>query len=141
MTFTIPLPFVFVSILLGVLTNHYLEENSRELTDSLEVYNIASELMPSLLTQDDATKAMLIDLGQLETYSERKINAYDKTQSLLEEISKRLDTPAEKELIVKLNSLDESTLRPLDTKILELLFEDMDKAREQKSFIRPAPHF
>jgi hypothetical protein len=83
-----------------------------------------------MLIQDDASKAILLDPSQLEKFSESKIKAYDELKKLLQEISNPGAPVRMEHLIKELQEIDESKLRPIDTQILETLFENPEEARK-----------
>lgn len=84
-----------------------------------------------MLIQDDASKAILLDPSQLEKFSESKIKAYDELKKLLQEISNPGAPVRMEHLIKELQEIDESKLRPIDTQILETLFENPEEARKR----------
>jgi chromosome segregation ATPase len=64
-------------------------------------------------------------LGEL---SENKIKAFDKNNQLLEQIKEKFPLAAVQNQIFTLQNLEKTKIRPLDTHILETLFDDPKKA-------------
>jgi len=126
---TLVMPLVVVSGVVTWITFRGLESNAADLAEALRVQGKSNSVLSLRLTQDDASKALLIDPSQLEVYSGRKIAAYDEHKKLLAELKDEASSPEMRHLIADLTKIDETTLRPLDTQILELLFENADKAR------------
>ncbi|MCX6126250.1 MAG: hypothetical protein NTV34_16075 [Proteobacteria bacterium] len=126
---TLVLPLIVISALVTWVTYQGLRSNADELADALKVQGKANGVLSLLLTQDDASKALLIDPSQLELFSGKKISAYDDHKKLLAELSKDASSDAMRQLLKEITTLDEITLRPVDTAILEKLFENPDAAR------------
>ncbi len=122
-------PLILISGLVTWITYRGLDSNAAELATALRVQGKSNSVLPLLLTQDDTSKSLLIDPSKLALFSDKKITAYDEHKKLLTELSSEATDPAMQALISELAALDETKLRPLDTQILELLFEDVDKAR------------
>ena len=125
---TLVMPLVLVSVWVTFITNQGLEENAKALTEALETESDARSVLPLLLVQDDASKTMLIDVDYLAAASERKIEAYDGHKKILQQLAGKASSEEFKAILARLEQLDGETLRPLDTKILETLFEDPKKA-------------
>ena len=72
------IPFLFVGAIVGLLVESSLQGNFSSLKKVLEEEALARSIMPLILTQSSSSKAVLLDLDQLEVFSEKKIEAYDK---------------------------------------------------------------
>src|SRR6478735_4819617 len=83
---TLVLPLVLVSLAVCFMSFRALQNNATHLADVLRIESKTNRILSLLLVQDDASKAMLIDPGQLEKYSVRKIEAYDNHKKLLNEL-------------------------------------------------------
>lgn len=123
-------PLIFFMVAIGVLIFHDLTNNSLELTKALELKNLTSQTLPFLLVQDDVTKSLLLDPNLIAELSQRKIDAYDKNVAIFAEIYKKTDSASIKKLVEQLNELDSQKMRPLDTKILETMFINLEQARK-----------
>lgn len=127
---TLVLPLVFVSGLVSAITYVGLGRNSRSLTDALRDQSKSSQALALMLTQDDATKALLIDPNQLEKFSGNKIAAYDEHKKILKELKVEVKSQKMRNIITELEEIDDKELRPIDTKVLEKLFEDIPAAQQ-----------
>lgn len=126
---TLVLPLVCLAILVTIFTNSGLNDNAAELTTALQFQSEAKEILPLLLIQDDASKAILMDPEQFDLFSDKKIEAYDSHKIILEKIRNNSTNQNMINIIDEVFSIDEEFLRPIDTEILETMFEDIDKAR------------
>ncbi len=126
---TLVVPLILVSIAVSAMTFRGLENNASNLADVLRIESKTNRILSLLLLQDDATKAMLIDPNQLAIFSAKKIEAYDAHKQLLDELDREVPDGRFQELIHKLQAIDEDKLRPIDTLVLEKLYEDVDQAR------------
>ncbi len=131
-------PLFAMGLSVGYLVRSSLRTNSKVLIEALETKALASEVLANVLIQDDATKSILVDSVKLADQSTRKIAAYDSNVALLKvlELSSEASVRA---AVAKLNSIDQEYLRPLDTTILETLFENAAKARDLY-FTKYEPH-
>ncbi|MDQ3234490.1 MAG: hypothetical protein M3Q07_22025, partial [Pseudobdellovibrionaceae bacterium] len=126
---TLVIPLILVSIAVGVMTLNGLQDNASHLSELLRIESKTNRILSLLLVQDDASKAILIDPNQLEIFSAKKIEAYDAHKQLLIELQQEVGSGRFQELIQQLQAIDEQKLRPIDTLVLEKLFEDVDQAR------------
>ncbi|HYX31976.1 MAG TPA: ATP-binding protein [Oligoflexus sp.] len=126
---TLVVPLILVSIAVGVMTLNGLQDNASHLSELLRIESKTNRILSLLLVQDDASKAILIDPNQLEIFSAKKIEAYDAHKQLLIELQQEVGSGRFQELIQQLQEIDEQKLRPIDTQVLEKLFEDVDQAR------------
>ncbi|HEY3741070.1 MAG TPA: ATP-binding protein, partial [Bryobacteraceae bacterium] len=113
-------PIAVVVLLVGLITRVSLQNNARELIAAHEIKELAVTSLALLLTEDDATKAMLFSPDD-PTLDVRKIRAYDQNQAVLERIAKLSQSETARDLVRQIQRLDESELRPLDTSVQELL--------------------
>lgn len=125
-------PLLVLVSFVGYVVKIRLNNNSSALVSSLEIAGQANEILANSLIQDDATKAMLIDPNLLAEISEHKIAAYDRNLKLFAILKDKFseDKPEAVKVIRTILSIDRFRMRPLDTEILELLFEDPAKAQE-----------
>lgn len=124
------IPLVLVTTFAIYFISQALSHNGKDLQIALEFMAKVEVAWPSSLIQDDATKAMLLKPELLGDYSEIKIETYDRSKILLDEVYQSTKDPRIIELIDRLKNLEENGIRPLDTKILETLFLDREKAIE-----------
>ena len=123
-------PLILISIAVTFMTFKGLRNNATDLAEFLRFESKTNRILSLLLVQDDASKAMLIDPGQLETFSAKKIEAYDELKQLITELQAEAEAENVKDIIKKLQEIDEQKLRPIDSLVLEKLFEDVDAARK-----------
>lgn len=123
------LPMTIVSVVVGVTAWRGLASNAASLESALQLEGKTNVLPRLSLTQEDASKAILIDPSKLETFSTKKIEAYDEHKKLLAELSASAPTAEMKRLVQELDAIDDAKLQPTDTKVLEMLFENVDAAR------------
>lgn len=123
------IPLVILSVVVTYQVHSSLKLNMMLLKESLDLRADANKLLPLLLIQDDATKAILINPGKLEAYSGRKIEAYDEHHRLLDGLLASARSQDIHELVLRLKKIDGDSLRPVDSEVLELLFDDPDQAR------------
>jgi methyl-accepting chemotaxis protein len=97
-----------------------IARHTRELIDARRVKEMAILSLALLRSQDDMSKAMLLDPNRMDSLGVAKVEAYDEATGLLKRMDS-LSTAADlKRLTSQLRSLDEERLRPVDTRILEL---------------------
>ena len=123
------IPFLFVGAIVGLLVESSLQGNFSSLKKVLEEEALARSIMPLILTQSSSSKAVLLDLDQLEVFSEKKIEAYDKHSELLDLLAQKTTDETIKQQIIQLRELDKNQMQPIDEKILETAFEDIDQAK------------
>lgn len=122
-------PLLLISGVVSWVSYRSLDTNAEELAAALSLQAKTNRILPLLLMQDDASKAILIDPTQLEFFSDKKISAYDELKKILIELKREAPSDAIRENLLQLTAIDETHLRPIDTKVLEQLFESPEKAR------------
>jgi methyl-accepting chemotaxis protein len=128
--YLILIPLCASGVVVGVVTRISLRENGKDLIAARQVKELAVESLSLLLTQDDASKTMLLDPDNPKA-GVRKIAAYDANQAVFEKIRKLSKSPELKGIVNELQKLDDAELRPLDTEILEALGDGkLPKAKE-----------
>ena len=100
-----------------------MKSNSRGLIEARMLKELTVTAMNLVLRQDDVTKAMLIDPEKVFELSEAKIEAYDAGQAAFTEMKEMTQSEDVLGLIHRLERIDAEELRPLDTALLEKLFE------------------
>ena len=117
--FTI-VPLIVMGLVVGLLAHRALKQNAAELIAARRVKELAETALALLLTQDDATKSMLLhpeDLG----VGDRKLVAYDASIVVFRQMEELTPSAKLKGLIGQLRKIDDQELRPLDTELLENL--------------------
>jgi methyl-accepting chemotaxis protein len=110
-----------------------------ELTEALHVKELAVRSLSLVLLQDDLSKSILLDPDRLAPLAERKIEAFDDNLSTRRQMTAATDSVELKRIIERLESMEDEELRPLDTRILELLLSgDADEAK-RVYFLNYAP--
>src|SRR5918999_1134837 len=103
-----------------VTTRASIARHTRELVDARRVKEMAILSLALLRSQDDMSKAMLLDPNRMDSLGVAKVEAYDEATVLLKRMDS-LSTSADlKRLTRNLRTLDEERLRNLDTRILDL---------------------
>jgi methyl-accepting chemotaxis protein len=97
-----------------------IARHTRELVNARRVKEMAILSLALLRSQDDMSKAMLLDPNRMDSLGVAKVEAYDEATVLLKRMDS-LSTSADlKRLTSNLRTLDEEQLRGVDTRILEL---------------------
>jgi methyl-accepting chemotaxis protein len=100
------------------------------LTRALHVKELAVKSLSLMLLQDDLSKSILLDPERLAPLSERKIQAFDDNIATREQMVFATDSAELREIVRRLETIEERDLRPLDTKILELVLSgDPEEAK------------
>jgi hypothetical protein len=116
------IPLILVGVVVAWLARTGLRDNAQELVRARQVKELAVKSLALLLTQDDASKALMLD-GSSNDASMRKIQAYDEGQQVFAQLEKLTRAPVLLGLIGQLKAIDEKELRPLDTELLESMSE------------------
>lgn len=97
-----------------------IARHTGELVDARRVKEMAILSLALLRSQDDMSKAMLLDPDRMDSLGVEKVEAYDESTVLLRRMDS-LSTSADlRRLTRNLREVDEERLRALDTRILEL---------------------
>src|SRR5687767_2880729 len=113
-------PTILTAAMTIVLTRISLDTNARDLIAAGQLKQRALESLTLLLTQDDASKALLIDMENAEA-GDRKIQAYDAMVTTFKDMAALAPAPEFHAVIEDLKRIDSNELRPLDTRILETM--------------------
>jgi methyl-accepting chemotaxis protein len=123
-------PLVLMGTSMSLITWHSLRENATPLVLAQELRGLALKSLSLLLTQDDATKTMMLDPDNSSS-NMRKIKAYDDNQKVLASIEKLNASTEVRDALREIRELDEKVLRDIDTRVLEAVGEgSADKARK-----------
>ncbi len=112
-------PLVGVAVGAQLYTRQSVKHSAASLLEARQVKEMATRSLALLLTQDDATKAMLLDPDSMFKESQRKISAYDRNAATIDTMRALSRSVEVREVIDSMRSLDSVELRPLDTSILE----------------------
>jgi methyl-accepting chemotaxis protein len=110
-----------------------------ELTRALQVKELAIKSLSLVLLQDDLSKSILLDPERLAPLSERKIQAFDDDVATRQQMVAATDSEELREIVRKLEVMEEKELRPLDTKILELVLSGDPEEAKRVYFSDYAP--
>ena len=122
-----------------VSTSASIERHTGQLVDARRVKEMALLSLALLRSQDDMSKAMLLDPDRMDSLGVAKVEAYDEATALLKRMDS-LSTSADlKRLTTNLRTVDEQQLRALDTRILELTGAGDAKAATQLYFSQYEP--
>jgi len=124
------LPLALMGVIISLVTWHSLRENATPLIQAQQLRGLSLSSLSLLLTQDDATKTMMLDPDNPAT-NMRKIKAYDDNQKILEQITKLSSSGEIRETVRQMVDLDAKVLRDIDTSVLEAVGDGKtDKARQ-----------
>ena len=122
-------PLTVVIAAISVLIYQDLSGNSQGLMEALQVEHMAAQTLPQLMVQEDVTKSLLLQPELLLDLSEKKIEAYDKNVALFKDLHDFTKSDAIRKSIEEMSRIDKELMRPLDTKIVETLFDDVTAAQ------------
>jgi len=106
---------------LGALRHFNRLADSRDAAaaEASELRLLSAQSLALVITQDDATKAILLDPDRLSDESMRKIEAFDANDALLARAESLSTSEAVRTLVQRARSLEADSLRPVDTEMLE----------------------
>ena len=131
MLFGLFLPLLAVTAVISNEIRTSLDAQSTELVHTLEVKELAITSLSLVLRQDDLAKSVLLEPDRLMSLSEQKIEAYDQNLEIFARLKSLSNSDEIRGIIDKLNEIDETSLRPLDSEILEMLLSGRsERARE-----------
>jgi methyl-accepting chemotaxis protein len=122
-----------------VSTRASIARHTRELVDARRVKEMAILSLALLRSQDDMSKAMLLDPDRMDSLGVAKVEAYDHSTTLLKRMDSLSTSGDLKRLTSNLRSVDEQQLRALDTRILELTAAGDAKAATRLYFTEYEP--
>ncbi|HJU68808.1 MAG TPA: methyl-accepting chemotaxis protein [Gemmatimonadaceae bacterium] len=122
-----------------VSTRASIARHTGDLVDARRVKEMAILSLALLRSQDDMSKAMLLDPDRMDSLGVAKVEAYDESTALLTRMDS-LSTSADlRRLTLNLRAVDEERLRALDTRILELTAAGDAKAATRLYFSEYEP--
>lgn len=116
------LALITVSIVGVSALNHFnrlADEADQASAAALELRLLSAQSLALVITQDDATKAILLDPDRLSDESMRKIEAFDANDALLTRADSLSTSSTVRGLVQRARSLEADSLRPVDTEMLE----------------------
>ncbi len=135
-------PLGVIGLAVGLITKDGLQNNARQLTTAQEIRTLAATSLALLLTQDDASKSILIDLDDVASDA-RKIKAYDENIAVLARIvTLSASSPAFRQagaIVRQLKVLDEQQLQPVNTRVMELVAGGKPDAARKLYFTQYEP--
>ncbi|HME07746.1 MAG TPA: ATP-binding protein, partial [Bryobacteraceae bacterium] len=135
-------PLGAIGLAVGLITKDGLQNNARQLTTAQEIRTLAATSLALLLTQDDASKSILIDLDDVASDA-RKIKAYDDNRAVLARIvTLAASSPTFREagaIVSQLKVLDEQQLQPVNTAVMELVAGGKPDAARKLYFTQYEP--
>ncbi len=135
------LTLVPIALTAGVtlfLTRTSLATNARDLIAARQLKEHALQSLVLVLTQDDASKALLIDMENAAA-GDRKIQAYDAMIAGFKSLEAVTDAPEVRRVIQTLAEIDAKELRPLDTRVLETMGGGAPEAARKLYFTEYEP--
>lgn len=124
------IPLAVMGLIVSLITWQSLRENATPLIQAQELKALSLESLSLLLTQDDATKTMILDPDNPSS-NMRKIKAYDENQKVIEKIRRLNDSVEVRQTISEMSDLDSKVLRDIDTSVLEAVGDGKtDKAKQ-----------
>ena len=103
-------PLVLMGLVVAWLTRTSLRENPQDLIQARELKELAATSLALLLTQDDATKALMLDISNARA-SRRKAQAYGEIQATFEKMRRLTSSPGLLARIEQLRQIDEQQLQ------------------------------
>ena len=131
-------PLGLAGLAIALVTRSSLRSNASELIAARQVKELAVHSLALLLTQDDASKALLLDMENAEA-GERKISAYDAMQATFTQLESLTTSPTLLALVRRTEEIDQQELRPLDTRLLETMAGGQGDAAKKLYFSDYAP--
>jgi methyl-accepting chemotaxis protein len=131
-------PLTLMGAAVTLMTWISLRENATPLIQAQRVKELAVTSLSLLLTQDDASKAMMLD-PENPAPNMRKIKAYDSNQAILKQIRSLSQSPELAAVIDQMQALDERELRPIDTTVLETLGDEKPAEAKKLYFEKYEP--
>lgn len=126
-------PLALMGVVISFITWRSLRDNATPLVKSQQLRGLALSSLSLLLTQDDATKTMMLDPDNPSS-NMRKIRAYDDNQRVLAQIAQLNDSRAVQETIRDMTALDTKVLRDIDTSVLEAVGDGKADAAKKLYF-------
>lgn len=111
-------PLALMGLIIALITWRSLRDNATPLIQAQKLKELALTSLSLLITQDDATKTMMLDPDN-PTSNMRKIKAYDENQKVIAQIKALTASAQVRETIDKMSDLDAKVLRDIDTSVLE----------------------
>jgi methyl-accepting chemotaxis protein len=111
-------PLALMSLIVSLITWRSLRDNATPLIQAQKLKELALTSLSLLITQDDATKTMILDPDN-PTSNMRKIKAYDANQKVISQIKTLSASSQVRETIDRMSDLDANVLRDIDTSVLE----------------------
>ncbi len=123
-------PLACMGLIISVITARSLRDNATPLIRAQKLKELALTSLSLLITQDDATKTMMLDPDN-PTSNMRKIKAYDENQKVIQNIKALSQSREVRNTIDQMSELDAKVLRDIDTSVLEAMGDGKtDKARQ-----------
>jgi len=117
------IPLLLTGLVVGFITDRTVLRNRAELERAIRAAKVKEEALTTLsllLTQDDASKQLLID-PENTTAASRKIAAYDAAIESMRRMRELSNSAELLHLMDAMQKLDEQQLRPLDEELLEAM--------------------
>ena len=81
------IPLTVMGVVVGAISRTSLTSTAKRLIEAKRVKEMAVESLALMLTQDDASKAMMLDPNNADAGA-RKIRAYDENQALFQDMKR-----------------------------------------------------
>lgn len=111
-------PVLLMASVIMWVTRHGVQQDVTPLIRAQKVKELAFTSMSLMLTQDDASKAMMLDPENTRSGA-RKIKAYDANQIVLHQIREISQSPAINLVLNQMSEMEDKDLREIDTAVLE----------------------
>lgn len=115
-----------------------LDSNAAGLLDAGRVVDLAQRTTSLVLIQQEVSLSLLLNPNAIEGAG-RKIEAYDQNFLVRSEIRSLTTSSQVLQILRTMEELESKILRPLDTEILEMLYEDGAETTKAAYFDRVAP--
>jgi hypothetical protein len=124
--------------LVAFAINSGLAANAARLLDAKNVVELSQRTVSLILVQQEVSLSLLLNPEAIEEAA-RKIDAYDQNFEIRREILRLTTSPKVREILIAMEAHEANVLRPLDTKILEMLFAEPIEVTKLAYFKDVAP--
>lgn len=125
--YAVLVPLLAVSLGLGLHARRRMGDDLAALGRAQNLKDLANHSWSLVLVQEAVTQSILADPENIME-APRKIEAYDDLAETLKTMQTTAADPAINRIVEEMNALERTTLRPLDTQILEKMAEGSGEA-------------
>ncbi|MFK7873823.1 MAG: methyl-accepting chemotaxis protein [Oligoflexales bacterium] len=122
------LPLFIVGAVISLLIVRDLNKNSQGLLQTLSFESQAARVSPLIMSQLDATKTILLDLGRLGDVAEKRIEDYEMSIELLDKLESESINPEVKRLVSRIKKYSADVIENENMIIMEKVFDSQEEA-------------